>query len=147
MKWLWINYEWTWQVPVSSGKDEATHSFATGDAVEVCEGELIHLRGKIISIDGNKITVFPKHEDLKDALEFQVHSFSFQSIWFQYLLFRISFHLFFRITKFCLVKLKLNVFFYEWLQAISLKIIIIINFIHISRFHCYFTFQLIYCFE
>lgn len=50
-----------------------THNFATGDAVEVCEGELIHLRGKVIAIDGNKITILPKHEDLKDALEFQAH--------------------------------------------------------------------------
>ncbi|RXM30733.1 Transcription elongation factor SPT5 [Acipenser ruthenus] len=41
-----------------------------GDNVEVCEGELIHLQGKILSVDGNKITIMPKHEDLKDPLEF-----------------------------------------------------------------------------
>jgi len=42
-----------------------THNFAPGDMVEVADGELIHLQGKIISIDGNKITMLPKHEDLK----------------------------------------------------------------------------------
>lgn len=46
-------------------KSEVTHNFAPGDMVEVAEGELIHLQGKIISIDGNKITMLPKHEDLK----------------------------------------------------------------------------------
>lgn len=39
-------------------------SFSPGDNVEVCEGELMHLQGKIISIDGNMIIVMPKHEDL-----------------------------------------------------------------------------------
>ena len=46
-------------------QSEVTHNFATGDMVEVCEGELIHLQGRIIRIDGNKITMLPKHEDLK----------------------------------------------------------------------------------
>ncbi|KAM7398801.1 hypothetical protein PAMP_018111 [Pampus punctatissimus] len=44
-----------------------------GDNVEVCEGELINLQGKILSVDGNKITIMPKHEDLKDPLEFPAH--------------------------------------------------------------------------
>ena len=48
------------------------HKFAIGDAVIVCKGEQ-HLRGKITAIDGNKITVLPKHEDLKEPLEFQAH--------------------------------------------------------------------------
>ncbi|KAK0085563.1 hypothetical protein PV325_004872 [Microctonus aethiopoides] len=57
----------------SSGKDEsgAAHSFSNGDNVEVCEGELVNLQGKIVSIDGNMIMVMPKHEELKEALEFQ----------------------------------------------------------------------------
>ena len=38
---------------------EPNHTFAVGGAVEVCEGEP-HLR---------KITVVPKHEDLKSPLE------------------------------------------------------------------------------
>jgi transcription elongation factor SPT5 len=50
---------------------EVTHNFIPGDVVEVCEGELVHLQGKVISIDGNKVTMLPKHEDLKDPLEFQ----------------------------------------------------------------------------
>ena len=38
--------------------------------VIVSEGELAYLEGRIISISGNKITMMPKHEDLKEALEF-----------------------------------------------------------------------------
>lgn len=55
------------------GRDDQSisHSFSNGDNVEVCEGELINLQGKIVSIDGNVIMVMPKHEELKDALEFQ----------------------------------------------------------------------------
>ncbi|KAL5006667.1 hypothetical protein ScPMuIL_015473 [Solemya velum] len=49
------------------------HKLSPGDVVEVCEGELIHLQGKVISIDGNKIMMLPKHEDLKDPLEFSAH--------------------------------------------------------------------------
>lgn len=59
------------EVPTTttSGKDEAvTHQFSPGDNVEVCEGELMHLQGKIISIDGNMIMVMPKHEDLTVSL-------------------------------------------------------------------------------
>lgn len=49
---------------VRSGK-EREHNLQAGDNVEVCEGELINLQGKILSVDGNKITIMPKHEDLK----------------------------------------------------------------------------------
>ncbi|XP_011641792.1 transcription elongation factor SPT5 [Pogonomyrmex barbatus] len=57
----------------TSGKEDqaVAHSFSNGDNVEVCEGELINLQGKIVSIDGNMIMVMPKHEELKEALEFQ----------------------------------------------------------------------------
>lgn len=51
-------------VPAPAGK-EREHNFQPGDNVEVCEGELINLQGKILSVDGNKITIMPKHEDLK----------------------------------------------------------------------------------
>ena len=47
-----------------------THTFAPGDMVQVVEGELMHLEGKIISIDRNEITMMPKHEDLTEALRF-----------------------------------------------------------------------------
>ena len=50
---------------VTKPQSEVTHNFATGDMIEVCEGELIHLQGRVIRIDGNKITMLPKHEDLK----------------------------------------------------------------------------------
>ena len=46
-------------------REGAEHNFQPGDNVEVCEGELINLQGKILSVDGNKITIMPKHEDLK----------------------------------------------------------------------------------
>jgi len=49
----------------TKSQSEVTHNFATSDMVEVCEGELIHLQGRVIRIDGNKITMLPKHEDLK----------------------------------------------------------------------------------
>uniref|UniRef100_A0A8C7JFA9 Transcription elongation factor SPT5 n=1 Tax=Oncorhynchus kisutch TaxID=8019 RepID=A0A8C7JFA9_ONCKI len=57
---------------VTTGK-EREHNLQAGDNVEVCEGELINLQGKILSVDGNKITIMPKHEDLKDPLEFPAH--------------------------------------------------------------------------
>ena len=52
-------------------KEEIAHSFSNGDMVEVVEGELQNLQGKVIAIDGPKITIMPKHDDLKDPLEFQ----------------------------------------------------------------------------
>ena len=55
----------------SAESSEATHAFVPGDMVVVAEGELQHLQGKIVRVDGNKITMLPKHEDLKDPLEFQ----------------------------------------------------------------------------
>lgn len=55
---------------VAEGKG---HSFAPGDNVIVIEGELAHLQGKITAIDGDKITMLPKHEDLKEPLDFQAH--------------------------------------------------------------------------
>jgi len=57
----------------STINDEKVHSFAPGDNVEVINGELVHLQGKIMSIDGSKITMMPKHEDLKDPLDFQAY--------------------------------------------------------------------------
>jgi len=55
------------------GREEASHSFAAGDMVRVSEGELINLKGKVMTIDGNTILILPKHEDLKDPLEFPAH--------------------------------------------------------------------------
>ncbi|KAI8500686.1 Transcription elongation factor SPT5 [Branchiostoma belcheri] len=60
-------------VPESRGKVDKQHSLAPGDIVEVAEGELIHLQGKVMTVDGNKVTIMPKHEDLKEPLEFPSH--------------------------------------------------------------------------
>jgi len=57
----------------TADKEEVAHKFSTGDSVEVTEGELQNLQGRVIAIDGSKITVMPKHEDLKDPLEFQAN--------------------------------------------------------------------------
>jgi transcription elongation factor SPT5 len=61
------------QLSESTIAEDKGHSFAPGDNVEVCEGELAHLQGSIVTIDGNKITMIPKHEDLTEPLDFQAH--------------------------------------------------------------------------
>lgn len=50
---------------LKEGTDEDKHSLVTGDVVEVAEGDLANLQGTVLSIDGNKITIMPKHDDLK----------------------------------------------------------------------------------
>ena len=51
---------------VTSGGDSKTGpTLAPGDIVEVCEGQLMHLQGKVINVEGDVITIMPKHEDLK----------------------------------------------------------------------------------
>ena len=57
----------------SADKDDIAHAFSNGDNVEVGEGELVNLQGKVIAVDGSKITILPKHNDLKDPLEFQAN--------------------------------------------------------------------------
>ncbi|PIK60626.1 putative transcription elongation factor SPT5 isoform X2, partial [Apostichopus japonicus] len=59
--------------PTKKTGSEVIHNFAPGDMVQVAEGELLHLQGQVITIDGNSITILPKHEDLKDLLEFPSH--------------------------------------------------------------------------
>lgn len=55
----------------SSGEAVITHCFTPGDVVEVCEGDLKNLRGKIISIEGNtRIVVQPNHSDLREPIPF-----------------------------------------------------------------------------
>uniref|UniRef100_A0A8C1Q3W7 Transcription elongation factor SPT5 n=1 Tax=Cyprinus carpio TaxID=7962 RepID=A0A8C1Q3W7_CYPCA len=72
--WFWVQRGLTLNHNdfINTGK-EREHNLQAGDNVEVCEGELINLQGKILSVDGNKITIMPKHEDLKDPLEFPAH--------------------------------------------------------------------------
>ncbi|XP_046859961.1 transcription elongation factor SPT5-like [Xenia sp. Carnegie-2017] len=59
------------ELPTKSSKDDVTENqFAPGDNVEVVEGELINLQGKIVSIEGSKVVMLPFHEDLKEPLNF-----------------------------------------------------------------------------
>jgi len=51
---------------------DKSHNFVSGDVVEVCCGELIHLTGVIIGIDGEKIRIMPNHEELKVKQHFQI---------------------------------------------------------------------------
>ena len=44
---------------------KAGPQLAPGDIVEVSEGQLMHLQGKVINVEGDVITIMPKHEDLK----------------------------------------------------------------------------------
>ena len=46
-------------------KSTKINRFAPGDNVEVTEGELTHLQGRVISVDGGKVTMIPKHEELQ----------------------------------------------------------------------------------
>ena len=39
--------------------------FAPGDMIKVSEGELVNLKGKIIKVDGNLVTMLPIDEELK----------------------------------------------------------------------------------
>lgn len=55
---------------------EKETKFAPGDKVEVSEGELIHLQGKVIAVDGSRVTMLPNHPELKDPLEFPAQELS-----------------------------------------------------------------------
>ncbi len=51
---------------ISSG-----HGFAPGDVVEVCEGDLKNLRGKVVSVEiDERIIVQPSHSDLREPIPF-----------------------------------------------------------------------------
>ncbi|OON21811.1 Supt5 repeat protein, partial [Opisthorchis viverrini] len=56
-------------VPVTDST--ITHCFTPGDVVEVCEGDLKNLRGRVVSIEGNnRIVVQPNHSDLHEPIPF-----------------------------------------------------------------------------
>ena len=40
-------------------------SLVAGDVVEVIEGDLLNLHGTVLSIEGDRVTILPRHEDLK----------------------------------------------------------------------------------
>lgn len=57
------------QAELQLGADKE-QKFSPGDKVEVCEGELTHLQGKVLAVDGTRVTIMPNHAELKDPLEF-----------------------------------------------------------------------------
>uniref|UniRef100_A0A0X3PF05 Transcription elongation factor SPT5 n=1 Tax=Schistocephalus solidus TaxID=70667 RepID=A0A0X3PF05_SCHSO len=49
----------------------ASHCFAPGDVVEVCDGDLKNLRGKVVSVEiDDRIIVQPNHSDLHEPIPF-----------------------------------------------------------------------------
>ncbi|CAJ0572588.1 unnamed protein product, partial [Mesorhabditis spiculigera] len=46
----------------------STTKFSPGDIIEVAEGELVNLRGKVITIDGDQVHFMPEHEDLDEPI-------------------------------------------------------------------------------
>ncbi|CAH8566728.1 unnamed protein product [Heterobilharzia americana] len=55
----------------SNAEVTLSHCFTPGDVVEVCEGDLKNLRGKVVSIEGNnRIIVQPNHSDLHEPIPF-----------------------------------------------------------------------------
>lgn len=52
---------------------EKTQNLAPGDNIEVIDGELVNLRGKILSMDGDKVVIQPDHEDLTESLTLNAH--------------------------------------------------------------------------
>ncbi|XP_014243912.1 transcription elongation factor SPT5 isoform X2 [Cimex lectularius] len=58
---------------VSVNKDGSGHTFSAGDNVEVCQGELKDLEGRVISVDGDTVTMKPKHEALSVPIGFKSH--------------------------------------------------------------------------
>lgn len=54
------------ELPVFNNNNLANcEGLCCGDNIEVCTGELINLQGKILSINGNIVTIMPIHNDLK----------------------------------------------------------------------------------
>ena len=48
-----------------TGKGGSSLALQPGDVVEVIEGDLMNLQGKVISVESDTVTIMPKHEDLK----------------------------------------------------------------------------------
>lgn len=61
---IWIIYL---PVETTSLKD-TDNPFVPGDIVEVKSGELVNLRGKVMTVDGSKVVMMPDQEDLKEAI-------------------------------------------------------------------------------
>ena len=63
-------------VSAVSSKGVIKENLAVGDTVKVSEGDLKNLEGKVLKIENGRVTMMPKHEDLKEALEFPVSELS-----------------------------------------------------------------------
>ena len=50
--------------PLVSGSSAGAAALQPGDMVEVCEGSLVNLQGKVLSINGDSVIIMPKHEEL-----------------------------------------------------------------------------------
>ena len=51
--------------PVGTGsRDAAAPALQPGDVVEVVEGDLKNLTGKVVSLEGDNVTIKPHHKDL-----------------------------------------------------------------------------------
>lgn len=50
-----------------------SHNLSPDDNVEVCEGELKTLKGKVISVNGNMVIVMPKYDKLMEPIQFQAN--------------------------------------------------------------------------
>uniref|UniRef100_A0A1I7TUA6 Transcription elongation factor SPT5 n=1 Tax=Caenorhabditis tropicalis TaxID=1561998 RepID=A0A1I7TUA6_9PELO len=55
------------ELETTSLKD-TENPFVPGDIVEVKTGELVNLRGKVMTVDGAKVVMMPDQEDLKEAI-------------------------------------------------------------------------------
>lgn len=53
-----------------SGSSAGSAGLQPGDVVEVCEGDLTNLQGTVLSVDGETVTMMPKHEDLHVSRHF-----------------------------------------------------------------------------
>lgn len=56
-----------------SGSSAGAAALQPGDMVEVCEGSLVNLQGKVLSINGDAVIIMPKHEELTKPLPFELN--------------------------------------------------------------------------
>lgn len=57
------------------GEEPEICNLKPGDVVKVQEGDLADLKGKVLSVDGIRVTIMPKHEDLKVCSFRQIFEF------------------------------------------------------------------------
>ena len=57
-----------------SAKGSSSLALQPGDMVEVIEGDLMNLQGKVLSVEMETVTIMPKHEDLKVRHSYVEHT-------------------------------------------------------------------------